>query len=264
MLRRHRDARSQSGFTLIELLVVIVILGVLAAVTVFAVDGISDRGTESACKADVETVTGAAEAYQARHGTYAARMSQLVRAGLLHHVPSDENYTIDYQVVSEADRQSVVVSSSFCTGGSADLPAASIRPVDRGDDSAVYCESLSSALQRLHGLEFQALDVDDLTEARRIVRSVEGIAPTDLRTDWIIVVGAVTDMQQVVSATGLSPADLDLLSTGGLPQGFTEDDSDQLAAALSRPTSSRQLQVATVQIRAHARRECGTATGRTT
>ena len=37
---RHHDG----GFTLVELLVVIVVLGVLAAVTVFAVRGITDRG----------------------------------------------------------------------------------------------------------------------------------------------------------------------------------------------------------------------------
>jgi prepilin-type N-terminal cleavage/methylation domain-containing protein len=43
--------RKDEGFTLIELLIVIVILGILAAVVVFAVNGITDRGEKSACKA---------------------------------------------------------------------------------------------------------------------------------------------------------------------------------------------------------------------
>ena len=36
------------GFTLVELLIVIVILGILATVTVFAVRGITDQGKASA------------------------------------------------------------------------------------------------------------------------------------------------------------------------------------------------------------------------
>jgi prepilin-type N-terminal cleavage/methylation domain-containing protein len=41
-----------AGFTLIELLIVIVLLGVLSTVVVFAVGGITDRGTTAACRAD--------------------------------------------------------------------------------------------------------------------------------------------------------------------------------------------------------------------
>ena len=36
--------KQDKGFTLVELLIVIVILGILATVTVFAVRGITDRG----------------------------------------------------------------------------------------------------------------------------------------------------------------------------------------------------------------------------
>ena len=45
MLQQLRAARkNESGFTLIELLIVIVILGILAAIVVFSVQGITDRG----------------------------------------------------------------------------------------------------------------------------------------------------------------------------------------------------------------------------
>ena len=56
------------GFTLIELLIVIVILGILAAVTVFAVRGITDKGTTNACASDKATVATAVEAYFAQYG----------------------------------------------------------------------------------------------------------------------------------------------------------------------------------------------------
>ena len=58
------------GFTLIELLVVIVILGILAAVVVFSVRGITDKGDSSACKAQVNTIETAVEAYRAQYGAY--------------------------------------------------------------------------------------------------------------------------------------------------------------------------------------------------
>lgn len=44
------------GFTLVELLVIIVVLGILAAVVVFAVSGITNKGAVAACQADGATV----------------------------------------------------------------------------------------------------------------------------------------------------------------------------------------------------------------
>lgn len=73
LLDRLQQARkNQKGFTLIELLMVIVILGILAGVVVFAVNGINDRGEEAACKADVKNVEVAIEANYAQAGTYPA------------------------------------------------------------------------------------------------------------------------------------------------------------------------------------------------
>lgn len=74
----------QKGFTLVELLVVIVILGILAAVVVFAVNGISDRGQTAACNTDASTLRTAVEAYRAKNTAAATPTeAQLVTAGLL-------------------------------------------------------------------------------------------------------------------------------------------------------------------------------------
>jgi prepilin-type N-terminal cleavage/methylation domain-containing protein len=67
----ERRRASEKGFTLIELLVVIVILGILAAVVVFAVGGLSDKGQTSSCKIDTRTLKTAEEAYFAKQNTYA-------------------------------------------------------------------------------------------------------------------------------------------------------------------------------------------------
>ncbi|MFM7685137.1 MAG: type II secretion system protein, partial [Actinomycetota bacterium] len=61
--------KKDRGFTLVELLIVIVILGILATVTVFAVRGITDQGKTSACAADLKTNEVAIETYYAKFGT---------------------------------------------------------------------------------------------------------------------------------------------------------------------------------------------------
>lgn len=84
MLERIREARrTESGFTLIELLIVIVILGVLAGIVVFAVNGINDRGEASACDADYKTLSVAQEAYYAKNGSYAADLAALKAGGFI-------------------------------------------------------------------------------------------------------------------------------------------------------------------------------------
>ena len=103
MLQRLRAARkNENGFTLTELLIVVVILGVLAAIVVFAVSGITDRGVEAACDADKRTVQTAVEAYHAQTGAYpdsgsnnsVTNIQALIGAKLLREAPNSPKYTI--------------------------------------------------------------------------------------------------------------------------------------------------------------------------
>jgi len=97
MLKRIREAqKNEDGFTLIELLLVIIILGVLAGIVVFAVNGIQDRGTASACKSDKKNVEIASEAYYAQKGGYAPDMATLLSSKLLREAPSSKDYTVTY------------------------------------------------------------------------------------------------------------------------------------------------------------------------
>lgn len=61
---KQGDQHHQSGFTLIELLIVIVVLGILAAVVVFALGGVTAQSAKSACNSDAKTVETAIAAYQ--------------------------------------------------------------------------------------------------------------------------------------------------------------------------------------------------------
>jgi general secretion pathway protein G len=88
----------ESGFTLIELLIVIVILGILAAIVVFAVGGITNRGQASACASDQKNLQIAVEAYVASpagNGVYPATDAAAKTAvvpGFLHSYPTTMVY----------------------------------------------------------------------------------------------------------------------------------------------------------------------------
>jgi general secretion pathway protein G len=69
--------QQDKGFTLVELLIVIVILGILATVTVFAVRGITDKGQENACSVEKRTLETAVEAYYAKYGADPASFAVL-------------------------------------------------------------------------------------------------------------------------------------------------------------------------------------------
>ncbi len=59
------ENKQDKGFTLVELLIVIVILGILATVTVFAVRGITDQGQDSLRR---RRPADGIEAYYAQNG----------------------------------------------------------------------------------------------------------------------------------------------------------------------------------------------------
>ena len=89
--------RKDRGFTLVELLIVIVILGVLATITVFAVRGIVDKGGESACSADWRNMEHAQEANMALKGVYAIE-TELLNNELLH----SESGNVDVTLINAA------------------------------------------------------------------------------------------------------------------------------------------------------------------
>ena len=82
--------KQDKGFTLVELLIVIVILGILATVTVFAVRGITERSQTNACDVERRALETAVEAYYVDIGaqTFPANLAALETAGYLKTAPT--------------------------------------------------------------------------------------------------------------------------------------------------------------------------------
>jgi type II secretion system protein G len=60
----------QTGFTIVELLIVIVVIGILAAITIVAYNGIQDRAANARAQSDIKNVQRLVEAYNADNGSY--------------------------------------------------------------------------------------------------------------------------------------------------------------------------------------------------
>ena len=110
MQRMIKRAREEGGFTLIELMIVIVILGILAGIVLFAVGGITDRGTKAACKTDLSTIQTGVEAYYAKNGAY-VDMAGLVSNKLLREAPETTHYVISINT----SNGNVTADHSNCT-----------------------------------------------------------------------------------------------------------------------------------------------------
>ena len=78
-LQKQRAEGEISGFTLIELLIVIVVLGILAAVVIFALGGITGKSQLAACQADGATVSTAMSAFVAQNPGATITMNGLIQ-----------------------------------------------------------------------------------------------------------------------------------------------------------------------------------------
>ena len=60
----------KSGFTIVELLIVIVVIGILAAITIVAYNGVQERARYTNARSDLRSVHAALQAYHATNGSY--------------------------------------------------------------------------------------------------------------------------------------------------------------------------------------------------
>jgi len=110
--------RSEKGFTIVELLIVIVVIGILAAITIVAYNGVTSRANTTAAAATGASVAKKAEAFNAEKSAYPATFAALTGtadSGTSFYVPSG---TVSFQAsaitTATADKTSKMLNYYVC------------------------------------------------------------------------------------------------------------------------------------------------------
>lgn len=112
-----KERKKEKAFTLVELLVVVAIIGLLATVVLFAVEGIRSKSRDSRRVSDIKSIQEGLTLYQNNHQTYPVyngyitggdtMSTALVSEGLIQSVPTDplnssiEGVTYKYHYYSD-------------------------------------------------------------------------------------------------------------------------------------------------------------------
>jgi general secretion pathway protein G len=103
-MNKYMEDRKEQGFTLIELLIAIVVVGILTAVAIVGIAGLTDKGSKSACNATRDATKAAIAVHFANQGSYPSDWQDLTAAvpqpelelnsGITPNPPADGDQTI--------------------------------------------------------------------------------------------------------------------------------------------------------------------------
>jgi prepilin-type N-terminal cleavage/methylation domain-containing protein len=138
--RRSNGESPEGGFTLIELLIVIIVLGILAAIVIFSLTGVTGQSAVAACNTDAKSVETAVAAYEANPptgvtagtpptaATPAAAMA-LLAPNYIHAVPTATVASQGYAISLDATTAGQVdVATSGQTANSYDNQSSTVTP----------------------------------------------------------------------------------------------------------------------------------------
>jgi prepilin-type N-terminal cleavage/methylation domain-containing protein len=77
-MQEQEQKKREQGFTLIELLIAIVVVGILTAVAIVGIAGLTNKGNTSACASTLDAARSASAVYYANNGgTYPSTFTDL-------------------------------------------------------------------------------------------------------------------------------------------------------------------------------------------
>lgn len=79
-LSEIKNVKKDRGFTIVELLIVIVVIGILAAITIVAYNGVQNRAKTTSAQSTAQTVAKKIEAYNAEETGYPLLSTALTNA----------------------------------------------------------------------------------------------------------------------------------------------------------------------------------------
>jgi prepilin-type N-terminal cleavage/methylation domain-containing protein len=89
-MNEYTQDRNEKGFTLIELLIAIVVVGVLTAVAIVGIGGLTDNGKTAACQATADAAKAASAVFFANsaNGTFPSDFHDLIAPKKVLDIPS--------------------------------------------------------------------------------------------------------------------------------------------------------------------------------
>lgn len=98
---KARLADRKDGFTLVELLIVIAVIGLLAAISIFGLQGARESARDSRRKSDLESIRSALEIHRADCGIYPATLGTQIVGSCnsnvyMQEVPKDPQENVAY------------------------------------------------------------------------------------------------------------------------------------------------------------------------
>lgn len=149
------------GFTIVELLIVIVVIGILAAITIVAYNGISSQAKESALKSELQAAAKQLQLEKIRTGVFPANTDNIKKADTttLAYIHTDDTFCLaatrdDLPEVSYRVAEVGPIESGGCSEGgvvdgdlmqtitSANCPATRVRAVDARDNHTYWIQRL--------------------------------------------------------------------------------------------------------------------------